>query len=208
MSNSPQLKPPPFKTGAAPDLYTMALLKVDLMAQPNFVGHGKGSPVAVGYGMQVIRALPGEGRRRQVQLQCTLGSGQAPEQIPYAGTILVMAEFRFKDVVELGEEEMDQRAAWLAANTLVGMIRTHLLTLTAIMPYPPVMLSPVVPLRILAKATVIESMDAGPRAMYPEHASVPALNNSSSPIPAKTSIVKVKRVAVRKALSGKKKPAK
>lgn len=158
--------PPAVKSGGEPTLRALMLVHVTLAANPTLAEPGNAPPIKVNWGMQVLR-VPNTGvRARQVHMHCTLGDDEQRPQVAYTGQMLVACEQHFTGPAQLGDDEMDQVAAWTSANMLVGMVRSQVHSLTAVGPYPPVLLNMVDLGRLVTSAKVV-SGDGKLLPLYP-----------------------------------------
>ncbi|HEU4589407.1 MAG TPA: hypothetical protein VFS13_00750 [Steroidobacteraceae bacterium] len=160
---------PSVKPGGEPTLRALMLVQVNVSANPNLADPASAPPIRVTWSMQVLRMPGASVRARQVHVQCTLAAGEH-EQVPYTGNLLVAAEQHFTGPAELSDREMDEIAAWSSANMLVGMARTQLQALTALGPYPQVLLHAVNIIKLLRTAMLGDGDGGELIPLYPDAA--------------------------------------
>lgn len=145
-----------------PNLAFTALAKVDLQANPAFDGT-EAETIRTAYKLNVMRPH-GTPLVRQVQLLMQMGLKQKDSpRISYFGEMLVLAEVHFQQSEQISDDYLDERAAWVGAPILTGMVRSHVQIITALGPYQGVLLSPVLTSRLVANASVYEKEGAEPR---------------------------------------------
>ena len=145
-----------------PNLVLTALAKVDLQANHAFDGT-EAETIRTAYKLNVMRPQ-GTPLVRQVQLLMQMGLNQKDSpRISYFGEMLVLAEVHFEQAEQSSDDYLDERAAWVGAPILTGMVRSHVQIITALGPFQGVLLSPVLTSKLVANASVYEKDGAEPR---------------------------------------------
>lgn len=126
-----------------------------------------GAPCGARFGLQILR-MPTHENLRQVQFQIDLlehPGAAVPNS--YLGSLIEFVNVEFPKPEGLTADIMDQAAAWVSTNMLVGVARAHLDLITAIGPFPRVTLSPVSQQAVVAGARVIKAVESSPEPLYP-----------------------------------------
>jgi len=163
------LKPPEFDPELKAKINAVALLSVNLAANPEHHGNPETAKFKAGFGVLVLR--PNEKDKRQVQLHLEITHDTDPSDTPYLGKMVAMTEVGFAKSDD--PDMMDKIAGWMSISPLVGMVRTYLDMLSAVGPYTRLMLNTVSQSGLMQAAQLNDGKDvANNKPLYPDMASM------------------------------------
>lgn len=156
---------PPIEEGLQAQMVALVLAETAIVANPK---HHEGAAFkqSINIAPNMMRA-PSDPLRRQLRIRLDLKSDDKADLAPYLGHISGVCEIVFSTAPS-SPETGDRIAAWSHVGILLGFLRTNLQQITAVGPYPRVLLGAASTADVLRNATVFASPGSPGFQMYPE----------------------------------------